>query len=121
MEDWIVMKLGISIISLIHCRLEGLGHLNSPVGLAAHILEKFAVATDPKYLDLDDGGFGRRIPIDHVLSNLMVYYASKSAISSYRFYKENLLTGNMFALYEFVSKFRNSHAWSPENETSGLI
>lgn len=65
-------------------------------------MEKFVIAVDIKYKDLDDGGFGRKIPIDDILSNLMVYYASGSALSSYRFYKENILTGNMFRLYKYV-------------------
>lgn len=70
------------------------------MGLGAYILEKFAVGTDMSYRNLDDGGLSRKIPIDHVLSNLMVYYVSKSAVSSYRFYKENILTGNSFKLFK---------------------
>ena len=96
-----------SVIYSNESSFQGLAHLNSPVGLAAHILEKFAVTTDPSFLDLDDGGFGRRIPIDHVLTNLMVYYVSRSAPSSYRFYKENFLSGATYRLFEYVLKIRN--------------
>lgn len=37
----------------------GCGVNDSPVGLAAYILEKFSTWTDTKYKDLDDGGLER--------------------------------------------------------------
>ena len=107
-----------SVIYLNESPFQGLAHLNSPVGLAAYILEKLPVSTNPSFLDLDDGGFGRRIPIDHVLTNLMVYYVSRSAVSSYRFYRESLLSGAMFRLFKYVSKIRNYYMYSLEDAAS---
>lgn len=37
----------------------GCGLNDSPVGLAAYILEKFSTWTDKAYKDLDDGGLER--------------------------------------------------------------
>ncbi|CAN9499950.1 unnamed protein product [Ophioblennius macclurei] len=63
---------------------------NSPVGLAAYILEKFSTWTDLKNRDLADGGLERKFSLDDLLTNIMIYWTTGSITSSMRFYKENL-------------------------------
>uniref|UniRef100_A0A3P8U526 Epoxide hydrolase n=1 Tax=Amphiprion percula TaxID=161767 RepID=A0A3P8U526_AMPPE len=68
----------------------GCGVNDSPVGLAAYILEKFSSWTDMKNRDLVDGGLERKFSLDDLLTNVMIYWTTGSIISSMRFYKENL-------------------------------
>ncbi|XP_051815436.1 epoxide hydrolase 1-like [Acanthochromis polyacanthus] len=70
----------------------GCGVNDSPVGLAAYILEKFSSWTDMKNRDLVDGGLERKFSLDDLLTNVMIYWTTGSIISSMRFYKENLQT-----------------------------
>nr|XP_033795390.1 epoxide hydrolase 1-like isoform X2 [Geotrypetes seraphini] len=67
----------------------GCGLNDSPVGLAAYILEKFSTWTDPKFRDLENGGLERKYSLDDLLTNVMIYWVSKNIVSSMRFYKEN--------------------------------
>ncbi|KAM3863029.1 epoxide hydrolase 1 [Diretmus argenteus] len=70
----------------------GCGVNDSPVGLAAYILEKFSTWTDLKNRDLVDGGLERKFSLDDLLTNVMIYWTTGSIVSSMRFYKENLKT-----------------------------
>ncbi|KAM8859497.1 epoxide hydrolase 1 isoform 1-T1 [Spinachia spinachia] len=70
----------------------GCGVNDSPVGLAAYILEKFSTWTDQSNRDLADGGLERKFSLDDVLTNVMIYWTTGSVVSSMRFYKENLKT-----------------------------
>uniref|UniRef100_A0A8C5I410 Epoxide hydrolase n=1 Tax=Gouania willdenowi TaxID=441366 RepID=A0A8C5I410_GOUWI len=72
---------------------------NSPVGLAAYILEKFSSWTDMKYRDLSDGGLERMFTLDDLLTNVMIYWTTSSMTSSMRFYKENF--GNLINRLDF--------------------
>ncbi|XP_056620289.1 epoxide hydrolase 1 [Triplophysa dalaica] len=71
----------------------GRGLNDSPVGLAAYILEKFSTWTDPEFKNLEDGGLERKFSLDDLLTNVMIYWTSRSIMSSMRFYKENLAEG----------------------------
>ncbi|XP_040906412.1 epoxide hydrolase 1 [Toxotes jaculatrix] len=68
----------------------GCGLNDSPVGLAAYLLEKFSTWTDMKNRDLADGGLERKFSLDDLLTNVMIYWTTGSIVSSMRFYKENL-------------------------------
>ncbi|XP_071375594.1 epoxide hydrolase 1 [Centroberyx affinis] len=70
----------------------GCGMNDSPVGLAAYILEKFSTWTDLKNKDLVDGGLERKFSLDDLLTNVMIYWTTGSIVSSMRFYKENVKT-----------------------------
>lgn len=70
----------------------GCGVNDSPVGLAAYILEKFSTWTNMKNRDLDDGGLDRKFSLDDLLTNVMIYWTTGSIVSSMRFYKENMKT-----------------------------
>ncbi|KAM9365375.1 epoxide hydrolase 1 [Pholidichthys leucotaenia] len=67
----------------------GCGVNDSPVGLAAYILEKFSSWTDLKNRSLEDGGLERKFSLDDLLTNVMIYWTTGSITSSMRFYKEN--------------------------------
>ncbi|XP_034040849.1 epoxide hydrolase 1 [Thalassophryne amazonica] len=70
----------------------GCGLNDSPVGLAAYILEKFSTWTDLKNRDLVNGGLERKFSLDELLTNVMIYWTTGSIVSSMRFYKENFKT-----------------------------
>lgn len=71
----------------------GRGLNDSPVGLAAYILEKFSTWTDRNFRNLEDGGLTRKFSLDDLLTNVMIYWTSGCIVSSMRFYKENLGRG----------------------------
>ncbi|CAL8315360.1 unnamed protein product [Merluccius merluccius] len=70
----------------------GRGLNDSPVGLAAYILEKFSTWTDKSFKNLEDGGLNRKFSLDDLLTNVMIYWTSGCIVSSMRFYKENFST-----------------------------
>ncbi|NWR20032.1 HYEP hydrolase, partial [Emberiza fucata] len=71
----------------------GCGLNDSPVGLAAYILEKFSSWTDMEFRNLEDGGLERKFSLDDLLTNIMIYWVSGCIVPSMRFYKENLQKG----------------------------
>ncbi|XP_061481025.1 epoxide hydrolase 1 isoform X2 [Rhineura floridana] len=81
----------------------GCGLNDSPVGLAAYILEKFSTWTDPAFQNLEDGGLEKKFTLDDLLTNIMIYWVSGCIVSSMRFYKENLGKGIGVHKHEKVS------------------
>ncbi|KAM3861293.1 epoxide hydrolase 1 [Diretmus argenteus] len=71
----------------------GRGLNDSPVGLAAYILEKFSTWTNHDFRNLDDGGLTRNFSLGDLLTNVMIYWTSGCIISSMRFYKESFSQG----------------------------
>ncbi|XP_029965820.1 LOW QUALITY PROTEIN: epoxide hydrolase 1 [Salarias fasciatus] len=71
----------------------GRGLNDSPVGLAAYILEKFSTWTSRDFRNLEDGGLTRKFSLDDLLTNVMIYWTSGCIVSSMRFYKENFGKG----------------------------
>ncbi|XP_051469229.1 epoxide hydrolase 1-like isoform X2 [Apus apus] len=67
----------------------GCGLNDSPVGLAAYILEKFSTWTDKSFRHKDDGGLESKYSLDELLTNVMIYWVTSSIVSSMRYYKEN--------------------------------
>lgn len=65
---------------------------NSPLGLAAYILEKFSTWTDKANRETYDGNLLEKpkFNLDHLITNVMVYWVTGSITSSMRFYAENL-------------------------------
>lgn len=68
-------------------QISGVALADSPVGLAAYILEKFSVGTslDNKYLP--DGGLSK-YNLDELLDNVMIYWVTGSMVTSMRIYSE---------------------------------
>ena len=67
---------------------------DSPVGLAAYILEKFSTWTNPDNVNKADGGLTEKFTLDELLTNIMIYWISNNVTSSMRYYKENILGNN---------------------------
>ncbi|XP_068088964.1 epoxide hydrolase 1 [Hyperolius riggenbachi] len=80
----------------------GCGLNNSPVGLAAYILEKFSTWTDPAFRDYEDGGLEKKYTLDDLLTNVMIYWLTGSIVTSMRLYKENIGRGIGVAKHEKV-------------------
>ncbi|KAF6274537.1 epoxide hydrolase 1 [Rhinolophus ferrumequinum] len=68
---------------------------DSPVGLAAYILEKFSTWTNSEFRDLEDGGLEKKFSLDDLLTSIMIYWTTGTITSSQRFYKENMGRGFM--------------------------
>jgi len=66
----------------------GVGLRDSPVGLAAYIIEKFITWTNPAWKDLPDGGLTQRYTYDKLLDNVMIYWITRSITTSMRLYAE---------------------------------
>jgi microsomal epoxide hydrolase len=62
---------------------------DSPMGLAAYIIEKFSTWTNGAYKKLPDGGLTRHYSMDELLTNVMIYWTTGTIASSQRFYKEH--------------------------------
>lgn len=63
---------------------------DSPAGLAAYVLDKFAIATNRANINKFDGGLLEKFRMDDLIDNLMMYWIPKSMASSMRIYKESL-------------------------------
>lgn len=66
----------------------GVALRDSPVGLAAYILEKFIMATNPDWRDLDDGGLTKKFSYESLLDNVMIYWVTRSMTTAMRLYAE---------------------------------
>ncbi len=65
----------------------GFGLNDSPAGLAAYILEKFVAATRAGTSDAVSS-LEKRISLDEVLTNIMIYWLTGSMPTAVRLYKE---------------------------------
>ncbi|KAK3914556.1 Juvenile hormone epoxide hydrolase 1 [Frankliniella fusca] len=68
----------------------GVALRDSPVGLAAYILEKFAVWTKKDNKFLADGGIEKKFSLTDLLDNVMIYWVTDSITTSMRLYAESL-------------------------------
>ena len=66
----------------------GVGLNDSPVGLAAYIIEKFTTWTKPEWKDRLDGGLKEKFTYSDLLDNVMVYWVTNSITTSMRLYSE---------------------------------
>jgi len=70
---------------------------DSPIGLAAWILEKFRDWSDC------DGDLYRRFPVDEMLTTVTLYWMTETIYSSFRLYYETRKSPLHFKAGEFVS------------------
>jgi hypothetical protein len=63
---------------------------DSPIGLAAYILEKFITWTNPAWKNLEDGGLTKKYTYTDLLDNVMIYWVTNSITTSMRLYSETL-------------------------------
>lgn len=68
--------------------LLGVALRDSPVGLAAYILEKFSTWTNKTYKYLPDGGIEKKFGLTDLLDNVMIYWVTDSITTSMRLYSE---------------------------------
>ncbi|VEN50712.1 unnamed protein product [Callosobruchus maculatus] len=66
----------------------GVALRDSPVGLAAYILEKFTTWTNKEWKDLEDGGLPKKYTLTNLLDNVMVYWLNRCITTSMRLYSE---------------------------------
>ncbi|XP_073960826.1 juvenile hormone epoxide hydrolase-like isoform X2 [Choristoneura fumiferana] len=92
----------------------------SPVGLAAYILDKFMLYTNVNNKYLPDGGITNHYNMTDLIDNVMVYWVTGSITSSMRIYKE-LLSGVEHTLEQIPTpvqtwflNFKNEIFYSPE-------
>uniref|UniRef100_A0AC35TLF6 Epoxide hydrolase n=1 Tax=Rhabditophanes sp. KR3021 TaxID=114890 RepID=A0AC35TLF6_9BILA len=76
---------------------------DSPLGMAAYILEKFSTWTNPDFVHLEDGGLTKKFTMDELLTNVMIYYTNGNIVNSQRFYKESLGHENMELQKQYVT------------------
>jgi len=86
---------------------------DSPVGLAAYLLEKFSTWTDIDFKNTEDGSLDKHFTLDELLDNVMVYWINNSITSSMRFYKENVLKSHKKSLGSLQLKMPAGYAWYP--------
>ena len=86
--------------------ISAFGLNDSPVGLAAYILEKFGAGTNlEKHLSSLDGATTEKFTLDELLTDVMIYWVTGSIGSSMRFYRENLAGSEEMDAWEmYVSK-----------------
>ena len=68
--------------------ISAFGLNDSPVGLAAYILEKFSLWTNLENRFWPDGNLTKAFTLDELLTNVMIYWVTGSIGSSMRFYRE---------------------------------
>ncbi|CAH1366801.1 hypothetical protein MTP99_008088 [Tenebrio molitor] len=68
---------------------------DSPIGLAAYILEKFITGTNPAWKNLEDGGLTKKFTYTDLLDNIMIYWVTNSITTSIRLYSESLNKAQM--------------------------
>lgn len=58
----------------------GASLIDSPVGLAAYVLEKYSTWVNPEFRHLPDGGLTKSLTLDELLTNIMVRILLKISI-----------------------------------------
>ncbi|KAJ8985150.1 hypothetical protein NQ317_012802 [Molorchus minor] len=66
----------------------GVGMNDSPMGIAAYILEKFVTGTNISWQLREDGGLKEAFSYRDLLDNIMIYWLTQSATTSFRLYSE---------------------------------
>ncbi|XP_072392196.1 juvenile hormone epoxide hydrolase 1-like [Diabrotica undecimpunctata] len=72
----------------------GVAMNESPIGLAAYILEKFVTATNHQTALLVEGGLSDSYTYDSLLDNIMFYWLNSAATTSFRLYSETFNKAN---------------------------
>lgn len=88
LQDLLIKETGYFHIQATKPDTVGIGLTDSPVGLAAYILEKFSTGTARHYRSLPDGGLTEKFSMDELLTIVTIYWINGNIASSLRFYKE---------------------------------
>ena len=89
--------------------------VDSPVGLAAHILEKFSTFVDIHNRNLENGGLTQKFTLDEMLTNVMVYWTSGNVAATARIYKELLLSTSLVLGYVFIGQPQSLRIFNNKN------
>lgn len=68
---------------------------DSPVGLAAYILEKYAVFTTHDYKTMEDAGLKEKFTYEDLLDNITIFWITNSITTSMRIYAESFTRNQM--------------------------
>lgn len=71
---------------------------DTPIGMAVQYLEKFITAASIHNRSKKDGGLKEIYDLDVLLDNIMTYWVTKTATTSYRFYSESFTGFNAASL-----------------------
>ncbi|WKY09107.1 hypothetical protein Q1695_001900 [Nippostrongylus brasiliensis] len=82
---------------------------DSPLGLAAYILEKFSSWTNLENRALPDGGLTKKFTRDELLTIVMIYWLNGNIVSSQRFYREFYLDKRNDALSKHYQHVPTAH------------
>ena len=88
----IVLESGYMHIQATKPDTVGIALGDSPVGLAAYIIEKFTTWTNPDWKTREDGGLKIKYTYTNLLDNVMIYWVTGSITSSMRLYSEEFST-----------------------------
>lgn len=83
---------------------------DSPIGLAAYILEKFSTWTNVENRARRDGGLTKKFSRDELLTIVMIYWLNGNIVSSQRFYREYFLDQRNNALKKLYMTTPTAHA-----------
>lgn len=100
----------------------GVGLNDSPVGLAAYIIEKFTSWTNKNWQSRADGGLKDKFTYDKILDNVMIYWVTGSITTSMRLYSESFNSDYQAKHYDWVpikvpsacANFKYELAYTPE-------
>ncbi|XP_035659563.1 epoxide hydrolase 1-like [Branchiostoma floridae] len=87
---WILSETGYLHIQATRPHTIGHGIVDSPVGMAALLLEKYSSWTNPTFAHLPDGGLEKHFTKDELLTNVMIYWVSETVVSTLRLYRETI-------------------------------
>jgi juvenile hormone epoxide hydrolase len=111
----------------------GTGLSDTPIGLAAYILEKFSTWTDPALRQQPDGGLEKHFTKDALLDNVMIYFLSNSIVTSMRLYAEAFSTNafdsdlfrvpvdNPVACAKFKNDLAHELDWALRDKYTNLV
>ncbi|XP_060534774.1 juvenile hormone epoxide hydrolase 1-like [Cylas formicarius] len=117
----ILLEMGYFHIQATKPDTVGVGLRDSPVGLAAYIIEKFITWTDSTWKNLEDGGLTKKFTYDQLLDNVMIYWVSRSATTSMRLYAQFFSKSTLefdeapVTIPAACARFRNEIVLTPES------
>nr|CAD7434549.1 unnamed protein product [Timema monikensis] len=85
----LILEMGYMHIQATKPDTIGVSLRDSPVGLAAYILEKFSTWTNPAWQTRPDGGLTEKFSLTNLLDNIMIYWVTGSITTSVRLYSES--------------------------------
>nr|CAD7403396.1 unnamed protein product [Timema poppensis] len=93
---------------------ESVALTDSPVGLAAYILEKFSLGTNAKFRSKSDGGLTHKFQLADLLDNVMIYWVTGSITTSVRLYSEGFSRAQReLGILSIPTKVPTACVWFP--------